>query len=93
MSYFDVFFFFSKIAGFFGLIANLLINGERYGLMYPGVLSGHPLGQYRAVMNASYDLCMMDPCLHGGTCFVESEVKCRCLPGFLGSRCGQRGLL
>ena len=85
--------FFRKIAGFFGLIANLFINGERYGLVSTGILSKDPLGQYKAVMNASYDLCMMKPCLHGGTCFVENEVKCLCLPGFLGSRCEERGLL
>jgi len=78
-------------AGFFGSIANLIINGVRYGLVYPGQLIDHPLEQSNAVMNSSYDQCMMTPCYHGGTCFVpENEVKCTCPEGFLGNRCELR---
>ena len=62
--------------------------------MYPGQLIGHPLAQFNAVMNSSYDPCMTTPCEHGGACFVyEDEVQCKCAKGFLGKRCELRGTL
>ena len=79
-------------AGFYGLVANLVINGIRYDLVYPGQFIDHPLEQLNAVMNSSYDQCMMTPCFHGGDCYIiENEVNCDCLRGFLGSRCEIRG--
>lgn len=72
-------------AGFFGSVANLVISGVRYGLVFPGWFT---LAAVNVVMNSNKDLCMMKPCYYGGTCrVIENEVKCICPRGFLGDRC------
>lgn len=78
-------------AGFFGSVANLVISGVRYGLVFPGWFT---LAAVNVVMNSNKDLCMMKPCNYGGTCrVIENEVKCICPRGFLGDRCEIRGAL
>ncbi|XP_074626949.1 pikachurin-like [Acropora palmata] len=72
-------------AGFFGSVANLVISGVRYGLVFPGWFT---VAAVNVVMNSNKDLCMMKPCYYGGTCrVIENEVKCICPRGFLGDRC------
>ena len=76
-------------AGFFGSVANLVISGVRYGLVFPGWFT---VAAVNVVMNSNKDLCMMKPCYYGGTCrVIENEVKCICPRGFLGDRCEIRG--
>lgn len=80
-------------AGFYGLMAELIINGVHYDLHLQGLVKGQPLNGVNAfyMTKGAEDMCLMTPCEHGGGCSIlQNKIRCDCPKGFLGDRCQLR---
>ena len=75
-------------AGYHGCLKGLVLNNERYDLLYPGK---HVLRE-KNVGSCVDDPCRQRPCQNGGKCeFLGESYRCVCPQGFVGRRCQSKG--